>query len=264
VREERDKPPESLYLAELFIVEQERGLGLGELLLTGTLHARNCALRRVPRDCVVSSSHLFVSSQNVSAVNCYLKLGYDRATRPSGDAAHDLVMEMRDCQDKFMRSLERLSQQLIMGSIGSCRRRRKPTVGRSSSGSTIRTSPSPHAVKPRASKATCCDEAEENFSTRRSWRHASEQDNFELGTTPIVLAEVNVRKRRIQAFANNNTHDERCVKVRMGEIEAATLLESDVVEKLSVLSSLCRSPTPEMASNLRRTYISSPTPEMPD
>ncbi len=209
-------------------------------------------------------------------MNWYLKLGYDSA-RPSGDAAHDLVMEMRDCQDKFMRSLERLSQQLIMGSIGSCRRRRKPTVlprkdkgrtgssptyrcdawsasatstastvdavWRSSSGSTIRTSPSPHAVKPRASNVTCCDEAEDNFSTRRSWRHASEQDNFELGTTPIVLAEVNVRKRIIQAFANNNAHDERSVKVRMGEIPGADLLELGVVEKLSVLSSLYRSPT---------------------
>ena len=50
LREEPEKPPESLYLAELFIVEQERGLGLGELLLRATLHACNCALRRVPRN----------------------------------------------------------------------------------------------------------------------------------------------------------------------------------------------------------------------
>ena len=209
--EEAEKSAESLYLAELFIVEQERGLGLGELLLTGTLHARNCA---------VSSSHLFVSSQNVSAVKCYMKFGYDRGTRPSGDAAHDLVMEMRNCQENVMRSVERLSQQLLMGTIGA-RRRRKPTVlpkkdkerttgdsptyrldsrsasatstasteavSRSCSRSSIRTSPPPHAVKPRASKATTCsEEPEENLLTRRSSRHASEQDSFDLGTTPIV------------------------------------------------------------------------------
>ena len=207
---EEETPPESLYLAELFISEQERGLGLGELLLTGTLHARNCA---------GLSSHLFVSSKNVSAVKCYMKFGYDRGTRPSGDAAHDLVMEMRNCEEGVMRSVERLSQQLLMGTI-CARRRRKPAdlkmkdkeraagvspteridsrsssatsststveaVSRVSARSTIRSSPPPNAVKPRACKAEHCEEADESSSTRRSVRQASDRDSFELGTVPI-------------------------------------------------------------------------------
>eukprot|EP00802_Teleaulax_amphioxeia_P004895 Tamp_04899.p1 GENE.Tamp_04899~~Tamp_04899.p1 ORF type:complete len:669 (-),score=157.22 Tamp_04899:829-2835(-) len=191
--------PESLYLAELFIAEQERGLGLGELLLTGTLHARPCS---------GLSSHLFVSSKNVSAVKCYLKFGYDRGTRPSGDAAHDLVMEMRNCEEGVMRSVERLSQQLIMGTIGA-RRRRKPamlekkessssgdsrsasatssssTVAMSrASSSTLRTSPPPHAVKPLATKVLHCADPEENGPQRRSTRNA-DRDSFELGSAPI-------------------------------------------------------------------------------
>eukprot|EP00961_Rhodomonas_salina_P243145 3285402-Rhodomonas_salina.1 len=47
---------ESLYLAELFIAQCERGFGLGELLLTGTLYSR----RKTPS----LRSHLFVSSLN--------------------------------------------------------------------------------------------------------------------------------------------------------------------------------------------------------
>jgi hypothetical protein len=203
---------ESLYLAELFISEQERGLGLGELLLTGTLHARN--YDRL-------SSHLFVSSKNISAVKCYLKFGYDRGSRPSGDAAHDLVMEMRNCAEGVMRSVERLSQQLMMGTIGA-RRRRKPAIlekkeqerqareagssptygtessrsasasssastvdaeSRTSSRSSLRSSPPPHAMKPRATRATLLTHSEEPASTRRSLR--SDRESLELISAPI-------------------------------------------------------------------------------
>jgi ribosomal protein S18 acetylase RimI-like enzyme len=193
--------PESLYLAELFIAEQERGLGLGELLLTGALHARKCSGQR---------SHLFVSSKNVSAVKCYLKFGYDRGTRPSGDAAHDLVMEMRNCQEGVMRSVERLSQQLITGTIGA-RRRRKPAAlekkdissgdsrsasatsssstvamsrASSSNGARSHPSPPPHALKPLAAKAQHCIVTDESGPTRRSNRN-SERNSFELGSEPI-------------------------------------------------------------------------------
>ncbi len=215
-----DQAPESLYLAELFIAEQERGLGLGELLLTGTLHARKCD---------GLSSHLFVSSKNVSAVKCYMKFGYDRGTRPSGDAAHDLVMEMRSCTDGVARSVERLSEQLLMGTIGA-RRRRKPAalakkdkdkekekekegavgasptfrtdsrsastesfastvenVSRASSRSTIRASPPPQAVKPRVLRPTRgahSAEAMESGPIRRRSRQG-DRDSLELGSASI-------------------------------------------------------------------------------
>mmetsp|Transcript_13794 Transcript_13794/g.21841 ORF Transcript_13794/g.21841 Transcript_13794/m.21841 type:complete len:271 (+) Transcript_13794:266-1078(+) len=182
-------------------------LGLGELLLTGTLHAHNCAS---------VSSHLFVSSKNVSAVKCYMRFGYDRGTCPSGKAAHDFVMEMRNCKEGVMRSVERLSQQLLMGTIGACRCRKPAdwkmkdkkratgvsptecidsrsssatsstssveTVSRVSSRSTFRSSPPPNAMKPRACKAEHCEEADESSSTRRSVRQASDRDSFELVT----------------------------------------------------------------------------------
>mmetsp|Transcript_66257 Transcript_66257/g.138096 ORF Transcript_66257/g.138096 Transcript_66257/m.138096 type:complete len:654 (+) Transcript_66257:306-2267(+) len=117
-RDDDAETNESLYLAELFISQSERGFGLGELLLTGALHSRSKrpGLR----------SHLFVSSQNVSAVRCYQKFGYAVGARPSGDVAHDLVMELKSCQQSVADSLARLEQQLADGNLCT-RRRRRPT-----------------------------------------------------------------------------------------------------------------------------------------
>ena len=74
LREECEKPRESLYLAELFIVEQECGLGLGKLLLTATLHARNCvhALRRLGR--LGRCAHLVPMVPTATGVRCWVGL----------------------------------------------------------------------------------------------------------------------------------------------------------------------------------------------
>ena len=109
---------DSSYIAELFIAESERGLGLGELLLSFTLNHRSRSRL---------GSHLFVSSKNTSAVRCYQKFGYSKCLRPSGDAAHDLIMELSDCRDGSENSARRMALQLEQGTIGA-RRRRKPTA----------------------------------------------------------------------------------------------------------------------------------------
>lgn len=94
---------DSVYIAELFVVAQERGLGLGELLLAESLRLR----------CVtVNRSHLYVSSRNVSAVACYLKFGFGRSTTPSGDVNHDLVMELHSSQRSVMNAAHRMEQRL--------------------------------------------------------------------------------------------------------------------------------------------------------
>mmetsp|Transcript_1533 Transcript_1533/g.3474 ORF Transcript_1533/g.3474 Transcript_1533/m.3474 type:complete len:661 (-) Transcript_1533:154-2136(-) len=136
---------ESLYLAELFIAQCERGFGLGELLLTGTLYSR----RKTPS----LRSHLFVSSLNVSAVKCYQKFGYAVGSRPSGDVAHDLVMELRSCQESVTEAFERLEQQLADGNLGTTRRRRRPSPNvevhsAKSSTEASPTSPRDHISKP--------------------------------------------------------------------------------------------------------------------
>ena len=107
---------ESLYIAELFVSECERGLGLGDLLLTETLKAH------ADGEC---GSHLFVSSKNVSAVKCYSKFGFQRGLRPSGDAVHDSVMELNSCSQCVMSAITRYVSQIGEGTIG-VRRRRRP------------------------------------------------------------------------------------------------------------------------------------------
>jgi len=165
---------ESSYIAELFIAESERGLGLGELLFSFVLNHRSRSRL---------GSHLFVSSKNTSAVRCYQKFGYSKCARPSGDAAHDLIMELCECRESSENAARRMALQLEQGTIGA-RRRRKPTapynpskedkkappaalivevrsdsresaaptapVSRSSSRSSFRNSPPPCEVRPRA------------------------------------------------------------------------------------------------------------------
>jgi ribosomal protein S18 acetylase RimI-like enzyme len=106
---------QSLYIAEIFVSENERGLGLGDLLLTETLKAHVDSDLR---------SHLFVSSKNVSAVRCYSKFGFVRGLRPSGDLVHDQVMELNSCQQSVMLSIHRYAEQLDAGTVGVRRRRR--------------------------------------------------------------------------------------------------------------------------------------------
>ena len=227
---------ESLYLAELFISEQERGLGLGELLLTGTLHAR--------ADCVGLSSHLFVSSKNVSAVKCYLKFGYDRGTRPSGDAAHDLVMEMRNCEEGVLRSVERLSQQLMMGTIGA-RRRRKPaaidkkkfdkaastsptqqadssrsaSAASTASAHSICASPPPNVLKPRVCRATHFEA--DDASSRRNSR--SERRSFELGNAVIPGRQ---RKPLRSIMDKSKTSERLCSHMKANAVTAGALTKA--------------------------------------
>jgi hypothetical protein len=106
---------QSLYIAEIFVCENERGLGLGDLLLTETLKAH---VDSDPR------SHLFVSSKNVSAVKCYSKFGFVQGLRPSGDPVHDQVMELTSCHQSVMLSIHRYAAQLDAGTVGVRRRRR--------------------------------------------------------------------------------------------------------------------------------------------
>ncbi len=108
----------SLYVAELFVSECERGLGLGDLLLTETLKVH------ADSEC---GSHLFVSSKNVSAVRCYTKFGFQRGLRPSGDAVHDSVMELVSCFQCVVNAISRYSHQIGEGTIG-VRRRRRPLM----------------------------------------------------------------------------------------------------------------------------------------
>ena len=93
----------SVYIAELFVLEEERGLGLGELLLAESLRLR-CDR--------VSRSHLYVSSRNRSAVACYLKFGFGRSKTPSGDVNHDLVMELDSAQRSVVDAAHRMEQRL--------------------------------------------------------------------------------------------------------------------------------------------------------
>ena len=94
-RSDESEDQKSLYIAELFVVESERGLGFGELLLCETLrycdflgafeipfnvlyfgcYRENSSLSTATR------SHLYVSSRNISAVKCYGKFGYIRYFR---------------------------------------------------------------------------------------------------------------------------------------------------------------------------------------
>jgi hypothetical protein len=104
----------SLYIAELFITDSERGLGLGELLLAETLqvHSRH-PLR----------SHLYVSSKNVGAVKCYEKFGYRKSAKPSGDLAHDLVMELGSSTASVSDAATRFERLLNEGTLGARKRR---------------------------------------------------------------------------------------------------------------------------------------------
>ena len=111
------KEQSSLYIAELFIAEGERGLGLGELLLAQTLDVHSSE---------TSLSHLFVSSKNVGAVRCYLKFGYQKGLKPSGDLAHDLVMELPSLTASVAAASVRFDRQLTEGVVGA-RKRRSPT-----------------------------------------------------------------------------------------------------------------------------------------
>lgn len=117
------KEQSSLYIAELFIAEGERGLGLGELLLAQTLNVHSSE---------TSLSHLFVSSKNVGAVRCYLKFGYQKGLKPSGDLAHDLVMELPSLTASVALATVRFDRQLTEGIVGA-RKRRSPTNHSSSS-----------------------------------------------------------------------------------------------------------------------------------
>lgn len=112
----------SLYIAELFIAESERGLGLGELLLAQTLYVHAWE---------TSLSHLFVSSKNVGAVRCYLKFGYEKGLKPSGDLAHDLVMELPSLKASVALASGRFDKQLAEGIVGA-RKRRSPNNAASS------------------------------------------------------------------------------------------------------------------------------------
>ena len=117
---------ESLYIAELFVSESERGLGLGDLLLTETLKVHSgLATASTETSRSALGSHLFVSSRNYSAVKCYSKFGFQRGLRPSGDAVHDAVMELNSCLQSLVASIDRYSQQIRNGTVG-VRRRRRP------------------------------------------------------------------------------------------------------------------------------------------
>jgi hypothetical protein len=104
----------SLYIAELFITDSERGLGLGELLLAETLQAHSFESMR---------SHLYVSSRNVGAVKCYEKFGYKKSAKPSGDLAHDLVMELGSSTVSVSEAATRFERLLADGLLGARKRR---------------------------------------------------------------------------------------------------------------------------------------------
>jgi hypothetical protein len=104
----------SLYIAELFITDSERGLGLGELLLAETLQGHSTHPLR---------SHLYVSSKNVGAVKCYEKFGYKKSAKPSGDVAHDLVMELGSSMVSVSDAATRFERLLSEGTLGARKRR---------------------------------------------------------------------------------------------------------------------------------------------
>eukprot|EP00960_Hanusia_phi_P058289 763841-Hanusia_phi.AAC.2 len=221
----QEKPPKnksSLYLAELFVTECERGLGLGELLLSATLNQRS-GIESL-------GSHLFVSSQNVSAVKCYMKFGYRRGNRPSGDAAHDLIMELTSCTESVLSSAFRLQHQMEQGTIGARRRRKaaspqeKDETRRSSSSSKGSDSSPTHKESlitysklskflssivsrsdSRASSASTLVEVSSRCSSRSSTRNSPPPVTLRPRATRCTLSEDSERRVTRAAHADSNS-----------------------------------------------------------
>jgi GNAT superfamily N-acetyltransferase len=93
----------SLYVAELYIKQEYRGCGLGELLLANTLLVDSAE---------PSCSHLYVSKRNDGAVRCYRKFGYRVVSNPSGDAEGDVIMELESRKVSVVEANLRFSQKL--------------------------------------------------------------------------------------------------------------------------------------------------------
>eukprot|EP00282_Hemiselmis_andersenii_P007935 CAMPEP_0114115874 /NCGR_PEP_ID=MMETSP0043_2-20121206/4198_1 /TAXON_ID=464988 /ORGANISM="Hemiselmis andersenii, Strain CCMP644" /LENGTH=740 /DNA_ID=CAMNT_0001208159 /DNA_START=402 /DNA_END=2625 /DNA_ORIENTATION=+ len=212
-QENKGNVTSSLYIAELFISEAERGLGLGELLLAQTLNVHSHDSDR---------SHLFVSSKNVGAVRCYLKHGYQKGLKPSGDLAHDLVMELPSSKASVAEAAKRFDKQLKEGTVGA--RKRRPPKSNTSSAPTK--NPPPSLTGAKASSSSSSDSSDSRSSSRLT-----------TSASPPNTAGV-MCPRALRARSDNNTnkkantHDAapttKTAKQATGRTTRASILASDL------------------------------------
>ena len=190
---------ESTYIAELFIAESDRGLGLGELLLSLTLnqHARSRL-----------GSHLFVSSKNTGAVRCYQKFGYSKCSRPSGDAAHDLIMELRDCRLGSEAAASRFAVQLEEGTIGA-RRRRRPTAPYHPSRDEKKASPVQDVSRSESRESAAPTALASRSSSRNSFRNSPPPCELRPRAVHGVLVDDNTPLRRVTRSCDSSLNDSR-------------------------------------------------------